>query len=425
MFAFHHAEWVYRHKKPVLACCLSASIVLISAGQLLSFEYGFLGSLTWIGAGLALCALRIYWLIYYNLSFNMRTELRIAASFVFGAAVFCAIALTHPPSQVLLPLFCGLVVGSMLLGVILTRDNPGEKPSLIYRSRQFSRFITSDILMLLLQGVVLGFTVVVVVIIGPEAVSLSALSVLVGCIVAIAITLMYKQRNYSLSLLLKRLLPAASVFFLFSSLLGQDVQLVCVCIIQGIIMYAQSRKVVLGVVLNNQLNLNPVTHHSLVPLPYLAGLFIGFFATVFAQQVLSFDSFALFVLAIAGSFIVLLVIFLQDFKNIQGRQGDTFSGLADYQHNEPAHNLTGAEAFEDFVNKLCDELVERFGLSRKESEILRYLVRGRNADYISNSLYISLSTAKTHIYHIYSKLGVNSHQQLLDVFESQKGRGSL
>jgi LuxR family maltose regulon positive regulatory protein len=47
-------------------------------------------------------------------------------------------------------------------------------------------------------------------------------------------------------------------------------------------------------------------------------------------------------------------------------------------------------------------------LSDREMRILRYLPTHLSASEIANELYISVNTAKTHLRHIYSKLGVNS-----------------
>lgn len=65
----------------------------------------------------------------------------------------------------------------------------------------------------------------------------------------------------------------------------------------------------------------------------------------------------------------------------------------------------------------CEEVARRFKLSPRETETLAYLMAGRNAKHISEKLYISESTAKTHISNIYRKAGVHSQQELLDVIE--------
>lgn len=60
---------------------------------------------------------------------------------------------------------------------------------------------------------------------------------------------------------------------------------------------------------------------------------------------------------------------------------------------------------------------ERYKLSPREREVLRILLKGRDAKYIMDQFYISQSTAKTHIYNIYRKFGIHSRQDLYDFIE--------
>ena len=46
------------------------------------------------------------------------------------------------------------------------------------------------------------------------------------------------------------------------------------------------------------------------------------------------------------------------------------------------------------------------------------LVRGRNAQYIAEKFFISISTAKAHIHNIYRKLDVHSQQELINLVEN-------
>ena len=58
-----------------------------------------------------------------------------------------------------------------------------------------------------------------------------------------------------------------------------------------------------------------------------------------------------------------------------------------------------------------------YRLSPRETEVLHILLRGRDVKYIMDKFCISQSTAKTHVYNIYKKLGVHSRQDLLDFVE--------
>ena len=54
----------------------------------------------------------------------------------------------------------------------------------------------------------------------------------------------------------------------------------------------------------------------------------------------------------------------------------------------------------------------------RETEVMYLLAKGHNAAYIQDSLYISRSTAKTHINHVYRKLDIHSQQELINMVET-------
>ena len=58
-------------------------------------------------------------------------------------------------------------------------------------------------------------------------------------------------------------------------------------------------------------------------------------------------------------------------------------------------------------------LVSRFGLTAREAEVLALLADGADAAAVASQLVVSLSTANTHIRHIYAKLGIHSRQELM------------
>lgn len=67
----------------------------------------------------------------------------------------------------------------------------------------------------------------------------------------------------------------------------------------------------------------------------------------------------------------------------------------------------------------CSTVADRYLLSRKETEVLYLLAKGRNSAVIQESLYISAGTANTHMRHIYRKLNVHSQRELMDLVESE------
>lgn len=65
----------------------------------------------------------------------------------------------------------------------------------------------------------------------------------------------------------------------------------------------------------------------------------------------------------------------------------------------------------------CNAIIEKGNLTPRESEVFLCLAKGRNTEYIQGKLFISASTARTHILHIYRKLEINSQQQLIDLVD--------
>lgn len=57
----------------------------------------------------------------------------------------------------------------------------------------------------------------------------------------------------------------------------------------------------------------------------------------------------------------------------------------------------------------------KYNLTNQEGHVLRFLSNGRNPTYIADALKISKSTAKTHKYNIFKKLGIHSTKELHDL----------
>jgi len=60
-----------------------------------------------------------------------------------------------------------------------------------------------------------------------------------------------------------------------------------------------------------------------------------------------------------------------------------------------------------------EEFCGRFGISRRESEIIREVLEGKSNKEIEDALCISSSTVKNHLYNIYQKVGINSRSELI------------
>lgn len=71
----------------------------------------------------------------------------------------------------------------------------------------------------------------------------------------------------------------------------------------------------------------------------------------------------------------------------------------------------------DLFDRACERIASEFGLSKREAEVLPLALRGRTSERIASELCIAKSTVDTHLRRIYSKTGVHSRQELIDVSE--------
>lgn len=72
----------------------------------------------------------------------------------------------------------------------------------------------------------------------------------------------------------------------------------------------------------------------------------------------------------------------------------------------------------DAMEVQCARTAQKYGLSKREAEVLRYLSTGRTRAYIAEALFISESTVASHSKRIYQKLGVHSKRELMELVDS-------
>ena len=86
--------------------------------------------------------------------------------------------------------------------------------------------------------------------------------------------------------------------------------------------------------------------------------------------------------------------------------------------------LEGVEAGEERLEAACVAVAAAYGLTTRELDVLRLLARGCTSPVIQERLVVSHNTVKSHVRHIYAKMGVHSQQQLIDVVEARKETGT-
>lgn len=125
-------------------------------------------------------------------------------------------------------------------------------------------------------------------------------------------------------------------------------------------------------------------------------------------------------MAIVFAFVAFLWIGFRSFSFTK-----TINGIQELsvEHDKPFNGQreevpdNNEESTSDTIALRCSELAAEYGLTPRETEIFEMLARGRNGRFIMEHYVISRNTTKSHIKHIYAKLGVHSHQELIDLVQ--------
>lgn len=86
-----------------------------------------------------------------------------------------------------------------------------------------------------------------------------------------------------------------------------------------------------------------------------------------------------------------------------------------YLHTFRIRRIEGKLNWEIRLELFC----RKNGLSKREIEVVKLLLKGKSNREIEDLLYISINTVKNHIYHIYQKIGVESRHGLITLINDE------
>lgn len=139
----------------------------------------------------------------------------------------------------------------------------------------------------------------------------------------------------------------------------------------------------------------------------MTGVFIG---SVLSQMfgILSSDGFippAFLLYLVLG--LMFVAIYLMSASNIKTRWG-----MITIDDSDESSELT--------FEQISLMLAEKWGLTKRESEIVGLLIKGRDGQAIAERLFISEGTVKVHVRNIYKKMDIHSKQDLIDIVETSE-----
>lgn len=166
--------------------------------------------------------------------------------------------------------------------------------------------------------------------------------------------------------------------------------------------------------LNQEFRIHSIRRYSKASIPNWIGLLIGTVVGWYAfMRNEPIEQSAHFIL-IGLAFLLLLSFVL--LISEESRKAEAISRLGEVKLDERDETSDHDGRF----IRACKKVAQNHGLSPRETEVFLLLAKGRNVERIEEKLVISNSTARTHVYNIYKKLGVGSHQALIDMVEAEK-----
>lgn len=123
------------------------------------------------------------------------------------------------------------------------------------------------------------------------------------------------------------------------------------------------------------------------------------------------DAYSLAILSIAG--LVCLVLVGLMWRSEQSRSSSWAVAMVDVQTGRRV------ESERDLVSRGCARLSAACGLTEREAEVLELLATGASYQEVCQGLLVSMGTVKTHVRHVYAKLGVHSREEALELIKAQ------
>lgn len=90
-----------------------------------------------------------------------------------------------------------------------------------------------------------------------------------------------------------------------------------------------------------------------------------------------------------------------------------------FSHNEP-ETMEAENNIANERERIFDQLQEEYSLTDREKELCHYIYEGKSNAEIAETLFISESTVKTHIYNLYKKTGVKSRMEIIRIVRDQQ-----
>ncbi len=417
------SDWLLAHRRLALGAGSLFACVAVAFSALFGTMDAFplpLAVVAWALFGVGQTCIMTIWGLFYSSIPTKHTALAVCMGAVGGTLLFVTVN-TSGVRWIGLVEIAVLIVASCAIAAFLsTRVAPHALPDGTFRKSEVSS-ITSGI-SVACHGIIYGFTSTAMCVLGPLPALVCGASGIVGVAIAITWAKLGSRVDVDTGVVQRISLPIIMAGFLLFPFFEDTGRLVCGCLVNIALAHASTVAWFTSCIDNAEFQLHPIRGFASRQAPSWAGFFVGSVVGYICLFALGLEGQDLcFAMAVISIVVIAAFSVYGGDESKTRRRLEAFLGSADDEPAAPEASLEGKgdpeEWFVEAFKARCDEIVEKYALTPREAEVFLILARGRNADYIAQQLNVSSATAKTHIYHIYRKLGINSQQQLMTIVE--------
>ena len=414
-------DWLFEHRNRLFTIgSLLALFAVVNTFVNLSVEWVpiWVSALVWALFGVAQASIMTYWCIFFSLIPTRRTAVTICIGACGGTLMFVFANATLEAWIGLLEI-AFLIVGSVGLAAFLSMRIPKDRILPVGEYKKSALLTVPATLSVACHGAVYGFMSILMCSMGPIPAMVCGASGIIGSIPALVWGYLGPKVDVDTGVVQRISLPLIMAGLLLFPFFEGAGQVLCGCLVNMALAHSSVIAWYSTSIDNAEFQLHPVDRFAHRQAPSWTGFFLGSivaYLLVFAFGV-SESAFAFAVVVFAIVVIAVFSIYGGDESKTKKRLNDLLTSAT------ASAAATASKSVDDaHVNTFrvrCDRVIEEHELTPREAEVFYLLAKGRNAEYIGKQLVVSSATVKSHIYHIYRKLGINSQQRLMTIVDDE------
>lgn len=420
-------DWVFAHRNRLLSIgSLLALFAVVNTMVNLPGQWMplWVSVVAWALFGVAQASIALYWCIFFSLIPTRRTAMTISLGAIGGTALYI-FANSTGTAWLSLAEIVVLIVGSVGLAAFLSTHAPIARVLPADEYHKSPPLTPAATFSVACHGAVYGFMSLMICTMGLVPAVIVGASGFVGSLLAVLWAYLGSKVEIDTGIVQRISLPIIVAGLLLFPFFDDAGKIVCGCLVNIALAHSSVVTWCSTSIDNAEFQLHPV-RFAARQAPNWVGFLLG---TVFAYVItFAFSPTGRLFELVMALFAVLVVIV---FSIYGGNESNTKKRLNDLLTSavapavDDALKADGQQDAEDpranHFRHRCDRVVEKYKLTPRETEVFYLLAKGRNAEYISQQLVVSSATVKSHIYHIYRKLGINSQQHLMTIVDDETG----